>query len=217
MTLHSAIDSLSSLVVRYHAPASDRRALYFRGVMLKAIDSLKAIDILIEYGAIWPVHSRWLVEALGIAIALNEDEKVVDQLVRESMNTFLLVDGLGDKERAEILRSISTSRFPDYETLFKRFEEEVEARNRGLLYSCYRLLCEHAHSEYHRIISYPRLGPEEPSVLAERRALFTNISIASALSIPCLAHCPPSCGFDDLGFQMAAEVCQEGWKQFQTE
>ncbi len=135
----------------------DERAKYFRGLMAKAADSLIAIDAIMKStGPVWPLHCRWIIEAFGIASALNENENVLDQVKRNSANTYFLVAGTDP------------------------------------------------------------LGVEAPAELEKRKTLFLKVTVAAALSLPCFAHCPPSCGFDDDQFETISRLRDEAWQEIQT-
>lgn len=195
-----------------HYLGSDDRAKYFRGTMAKAADSLTAIHDLQEKGALWPVHCRWVVEAFAICSALNADPATLDSIKKESANTFLNLADVGDAERKKILSSMPGTRLPTADKLLSATEERLGAKNGGLLYKAFRMLCEYTHYEFQRTVSYPLLGPEAPEILAKRKTLLTSITIACAQTLPVFAHCPPTCGFDDAGHAILTELCDCGWK-----
>ncbi len=195
----------------------DERAKYFRGLMAKAADSLIAIDAIMKStGPVWPLHCRWIIEAFGIASALNENENVLDQVKRNSANTYFLVAGTDHERRQISLSNISSAGVPHIETLLQRFEQSMGASETGTLYKIYRLLCEYAHFEFFRTVAYPPLGVEAPAELEKRKTLFLKVTVAAALSLPCFAHCPPSCGFDDDQFETISRLRDEAWQEIQT-
>jgi hypothetical protein len=190
---------LTALLPHYASTSKqDERAMYFRGLMAKAADSLIAIDILTKStGPVWPLHCRWIIEAFGMASALNANENFLDEIKKNSANTYYLVAEVDDETRRRMLNDISPREIPNFEMLLRRFEESMGISETGTLYKIYRLLSEYAHFEFFRIIAYPALGVEAASELEKRKTLFLNVTVAAALSLPCFAHCPPSCGFDD--------------------
>lgn len=198
----TAAAELKALLPHYiSSSGEDERAAYFRGLMAKAADSLIAIDALTKStGPVWPLHCRWIIEAFGLASALNENENVLDQIKRDSAKTYFLVTDVDDEMRQTRLDAISPTQIPHIKPLLQRFEESVGVSETGTLYKIYRLLCEYAHFEFFRTISYPALGVEAPPELEKRKTLFLKVTVAAALSLPCFAHCPPSCGFDDEHF-----------------
>ena len=98
------------------------------------------------------------------------------------------------------------------ETLLTKFEEKAGATETGSLYKIYRLLCEYTHFEFFRTVAYPALGVESHFELEKRKALFLRVTAATALSLPSLAHCPPSCGFDEEYFEKITNLRDKGWK-----
>lgn len=195
----------------------DERAKYFRGLMAKTADSLIAIDrITKSTGPVWPLHCRWIIEAFGMASALNENERFLDEIKRNSANTYFLVADVDDETRLRILDNISPTGIPNLKILLQRFEESMGASETGTLYKIYRLLCEYAHFEFFRTIAYPALGVEAASELEKRKMLFLKVTIAAALSLPCFAHCPPSCGFDNDHFETISRLRDEAWQEIQT-
>src|SRR5882672_7116562 len=137
------------LLPHYHSQdPSDERALYFKGLLAKAADSLIAVDLLLRRGAVWPVHCRWIVEAFGTASALNVDASLLAKIKRQGARTFLLVTDIEDGKRPAILDNISTSEPPTIERLLANFEKQIGSKEVGLLYKVYRLLCEYTHFEY---------------------------------------------------------------------
>lgn len=103
------------------------------------------------------------------------------------------------------------------EVLLGATEKIVGAKTAGQLYKIYRLLSEYAHFGFFRTVSYPNLGTEAPDVLEKRRELFLGVTNACALSLPCFAHCPPACGFDDENFEKITRSCQDGWRKVGNE
>ena len=200
--LNWARNELEQLLPHYaSADPEDERAAYFRGMIRKTIDSLAAIETLVDStGPIWTHHCRWIIEAFGYATALNENPKVLDEIKRLGAKTYFLVVGVDDAVRKELLDSISPTELPNIEVLFQKFEKSVGAET-GWMYKVYRLLCEYTHFEFYRMAAYPALGVESPQDLEKRKQLFLNVTVAVALWLPSLAHCPPSCGFDDQHFE----------------
>jgi hypothetical protein len=187
----------------------DERAAYFRGMMRKTIDSLAAIETLIDStGPIWTHHCRWIIEAFGYATALNENPKVLDEIKRLGAKTYFLVVGVDDATRKKLLDSISPTELPSIKVLFQKFEKSVGAET-GWMYTVYRLLCEYTHFEFYRLIAYPALGIESPQDLKKRKNLFLNVTVAVALWLPSLAHCPPECGFDDQHFEKVGDLLKK--------
>jgi hypothetical protein len=187
----------------------DERAAYFRGMMRKTIDSLAAIETLIDStGPIWTHHCRWIIEAFGYATALNENPKVLDEIKKLGAKTYFLVVEVDDATRKKLLDSISPTGPPSIEVLFKKFEKSVGAET-GWMYKVYRLLCEYTHIEFNRLIAYPALGVESPQDLEKRKNVFLNVTVAFALWLPSLAHCPPECGFDDQSFEKVGDLLKK--------
>lgn len=213
MNTQSTSQAISQLIANY-SHGGNERGLFFRGMLLKTIDSLDAISALHSTGALWPMHARWLVEAFAIASSLNENERFLDQIKKDGAKTFLIVADIEPQTRSKILNSISQSDKPSVEALLLAFEKDAGAKEQGLLYKLYRLLCEYTHFEYFRTASYPKLGPESADVLETKRRLFEQASIACAASLPCFAHCPPKCGFDDIHYERAVALCKEAWEDF---
>ena len=207
---------LEQLLPHYaSADPNDERAAYFRGLTRKTVDSLAAIEMLVNsIGPVWTHHCRWIIEAFGYASALNENPKALDEIKRLGANTYFLVTGVDGATRKKLLNSISSTELPSVEVLFQKFEKSVGAET-GWLYKTYRLLSEYAHFEFYRTIAYPAFGVEPAEDLEKRKNLFLNVAVAVALWLPSFAHCPPSCGFDDEHFEkvtalvkMASEVMQ---------
>jgi len=188
----------------------DERAAYFRGIIRKTIDSLAAIETLVNStGPLWTHHCRWIIEAFGYATALNENPKVLDEIKRLGAKTYFLVVGVDDATRKKLLDSISPTELPSIEVLLQKFEKSVGAEI-GWMYKIYRLLCEYTHFEFYRLIAYPALGVESPQDLEKRKNLFLNVTVAVALWLPSLAHCPPECGFDDQDFEKVSDLLKMG-------
>lgn len=184
----------------------DERAAYFRGMIKKTIDSLAALETLVDStGPVWTHHCRWIIEAFGYAAALNENPKVLEEIKRLGAKTYFLVVGVDDAPRKKLLDSISPTELPSIEVLLERFEKSVGAET-GWMYKVYRLLCEYTHFEFYRLIAYPALGVESPQDLEIRKNLFLNVTVAVALWLPSLAHCPPTCGFDDERFEKVSAL-----------
>ncbi|MDD5260740.1 MAG: hypothetical protein PHD76_02730 [Methylacidiphilales bacterium] len=210
--IRTAAAELKALLPHYISTDSkDERASYFRGLMAKTADSLTAIDMLMTSGAIWPLHCRWIVEAFGYAAALNNDAKVIDQIKKAGLNTYLLITDVDDAQRKNILGSLNLPSLPKIETLLNNFDREMGAKE-GRLYKIYRLLCEYAHFEFYRTVAYPALGVEAPDVLEKGKELFLKTTIACALSLPAFAHCPPYCGFDNKYFRKITNLQEKSWK-----
>lgn len=105
--LRSSASKLIDLLPHYQPrSSSDERARFFGGLLAKAADSLIAIDTLQTIGAVWPLHCRWIIEAVGVASALNQDAAVIDQIKRGGANTFLLVADTVKTERKRICNSM---------------------------------------------------------------------------------------------------------------
>jgi hypothetical protein len=155
-------------------------------------------------------------EAFGIASALNENDKILDQIKRTGANTYFLVEEVDDQTRQKILDNISSTGIPSFEILLQRFEESMGASETGTLYKIYRLLCEYAHFEFFRTVAYPALGVEAASELEKRKTLFLKVTVAAALSLPCFAHCPPSLGFDNEHFDKIVSLRDEAWQKINT-
>jgi hypothetical protein len=211
--IRRAGDDLKGLIAHYTSDPTDERAAYFRGLIAKAADSLAAIDMLLNSaGPIWTLHSRWIIEAFGYAAALNEDVNVLDQIKRLGANTYLLVADVDEATRKQLLDSISPTQLPNTRILLENFEKSVGVET-GELYKAYRLLCEYSHFEFYRTLAYPALGVEPPEELQKRKDLFLKVTVATALSLPSFAHCPPSCGFDDNHFEKISALRDKAWRQ----
>jgi hypothetical protein len=215
--IREARDKLRELLPHYISAETDERAAYFRGLMVKAADSLAAIDLLLTCsGPVWLLHCRWILEAFAHASALQADDKVLDQIKRLGANTYLLVADVDDVTRNKKLDVIGQSQLPTIETLFQKFEREAGASETGLLYKVYRLLSEYTHFEFYRTIAYPDFGVDPPEELEKRKNLFLKITVAAALSLPSFAHCPPSCGFDDEHFEKITALRENAWREIQA-
>jgi hypothetical protein len=214
--LHWAQSELEQLLPHYASvDPKDERAAYFRGLMRKTIDSLAAIEILVNSaGPIWAHHCRWIIEAFGYAAALNEKPNVLDEIKRLGAKTYFLVVGVDDATRKKLLDSICPTALPSIEELFQKFEKSVGAEI-GWMYKVYRLLCEYTHFEFYRLIAYPELGVESSQDLDKRKNLFLNVTVAVALWLPSLAHCPPAFGFDDERFQKVSALLETASKIMQ--
>ena len=95
-------------------------------------------------------------------------------------------------------------------------EESMGVSGTGTLYKIYRLLSDYAHLEFSRTVAYSALGVEAPVDLEKRKTLFLKVTVAAALSLPCFAHCPPSCGFDDEYFEKISSLRDEAWQKINT-
>jgi hypothetical protein len=211
----TAATELKALLPHYlPANQQDERAQYFRGLIAKAADSLIAIDLLMKStGPVWPLHCRWIIEAFGLASALNENSEILDQIKASGANTYFLVADVDDRMRQNIVDDISPTRLSNIGALLRRFEESMGVSETGLLYKVYRLLCEYAHFEFFRTIAYPAFGVEQSSVLEQRKKLFLTVTVAAALSLPSFAHCPPSCGFGDEHFEKITSLRDQAWQK----
>jgi hypothetical protein len=195
----------------------DERAMYFHGLMAKAADSLTAIDLLMNStGAIWPLHCRWIIEAFSVASALNANSETLDQIKATGANIYFLVADVDDTTREDIVAGIHPTRLPHINVLLREFEERMGASETGLLYKIYRLLCEYAHLEFFRTVAYPALGLEAPLELEQRKIVFLRVTVAAALSLPCFAHCPPDCGFDNEHFERIENLRDEAWHKLEA-
>jgi hypothetical protein len=180
--------------------------------MAKAADSLIAIDLLLEStGPVWPLHCRWIIEALGYASALQADATILEEIRRDSAKTYLLIAEIEDAKRKKLLESISPTEIPKIHTLLQRLEQSI-GQDPGLLYKYYRFLCEYSHFELYRTMAYPALGVEAPETLERSKDMFLKLTVAVALSLPLFAHCPPSCGFGDEQFKKMTMLSGEAWQ-----
>ncbi len=209
----AAASELTELLPYYYSTdPNNERFLYFRGLLAKAADSLTAIDLLLEsVGPIWPLHCRWIIEAIGFASALQDDGSILDQIKRDSAQTYLLIAEVENGERTRILEGISPQELPKIKTLLQRLELSVKA-DTGLLYKYYRFLCEYAHFEFFRTMAYPALGVEASQDLERTKSVLLNLTVATALSLPLFAHCPPFVGFDDEHSKKIILLSAEAWR-----
>src|ERR1700681_4430752 len=99
--IQNAAEELTSVLPHYEFENNDERGFYFRGLMAKAVDSLRAISILdSNVGPVWPLHCRWIIESFGYASALNDDEKIVKDIKRLARKPiFLLLMSMRKRER----------------------------------------------------------------------------------------------------------------------
>lgn len=211
-TFTKTSELLNQVVPKYIIQPEDERGLFFAGLLCKVAASIDAIIQIRSLGAIWPPHGRWLIEAFAIASRLHEDDKVIGEIKRKGLKTFLLVSDLSDFERKKIESALPPSYLPSVETILNNFEKQSEVSDPGLLYKFYRLLSEYSHFEFDRTCSYPRMGSEPSTETTRRCEVFENIICACALSIPAFSHCPPKSGYSDEVFEEIMKISELGWK-----